>query len=254
MKNPQSWLRRTARTNSIRLFVVTAVTAMVLTAAFWKPVARSGAFQGREQLSGRILIENRTQSIEVVSAERSESSVHISLKNNSNKAVDGLQMRLGDVAVQTEFLDTDITFPAGSVHEETYPNQQDSTNRGITILCVTFEDGSSEGDQKYLKQIRDKRFGETMQTQRALVLINQALTRSNVNIDNLEKLNRDISSLPVRDDDYSDNYDILLGLQDRRALLISQIESVRRRQAVAGTSGAHDLIELKQRLNRNIKQ
>lgn len=254
MKHLHSWIRRTARTNSIRLLVGSAVTAMVLTAAFWKPAARSGAFQGREQLSGRILVENKTQSIEVVSAERSEGSVHISLKNNSNKAVDGLQIRVGDVAVQTEFLDTDITFPAGSLHEETYPTQQDSTNRGITILCVTFEDGSSEGHQKYIKQIKDTRFGETMQTQRALVLIDQALTRSNVNIDNLEKLNRDISSLPVRDDDYRDNYDILLGLQDRRALLVSQIEGVRRRQALAGTSVAHDLIELKQRLNRNIKQ
>jgi hypothetical protein len=231
-----------------------AVTALVLTAAFWKPAARSGAFQGREQLSGKIQIENRTQSIEVVSAERREGSVHISLKNNSNSAVDGLQMRVGDVAVETEFLDTDITFPAGSTHEETYPTQQDSTNRGIAILCATFEDGSSEGHPKYVKQIKDKRFGETMQTQRALVLIDQALTRSNVDTDNVEKLIRDISSLPVRDDDHNDNYDILLGLQDRKTLLLSQIEGVHRRQALTGTSGAQDLIKLKQRLNRNIKQ
>ena len=252
MRNLHARLQRFGGTNSLGLLIIIAVSVPLLSAAFWMPAVPPAALKGATgQLSRQIQIDNKTQSVEVISSERDEGSVHISLRNNSSKSVDGLQVRVGDVAVQTEFLGSDSTFPAGSVHEETYPIQQDSKNRGITVLCVTFADGSSEGQRKYIKQIEDKRFGERTQTRRALVLIDQALTRSNVNTDTLEKLKRDISSLPVSD---NDNNDIVLGLQDRRSLLISQIEGVLRKQALAGTSGPQELIALKQHLNRSIKQ
>lgn len=219
---------------------------------FWMPAARPTPQQGAlVQPNRAILVTNKTQSIEVVTAERDEASVHLVLRNKSNRPVDGLQVRVGDVAVQTEFLGSDNTFLPGSLHEENYPTQQDSRNRGIAVLCVIFEDGSSEGAPKYIKQIEDSRLGEKTQTGRALLLIDRALARSNVNDKALEKLLGDISSLPVRES-ANDNNDFVLGLQDRKAQLISQMEGIRKSQGV-GTAGPQELLALKARLNRSIK-
>jgi hypothetical protein len=246
-------LGRFGGTNSLGVLSLIAVIAVILGIGFLKPAAVTADREAQREVNKKIQVDNKTQSLEVISAETSEGWVHISLRNNSKKSVDGLQVRVGDVAVQTEFLGTDITFQAGSVFAERYPTQQDSNNRGVTILCVVFDDGSSEGQPKYIKQIDDTRLGARTQTRRALSLIDQALARSNVNTETLEKLKTDISSLPVRDND-DDNNDIVAGLQNRRAQLISQIEGVRSAQAMVGTNGPQELIALKQHLNRSIKQ
>lgn len=246
-------LRRFGRINSMGLLLGLALVAgAVFLGAGFHPAAQPAAREVPSHLNQRIQIENKTQSIEVVRAETNETSVHISLRNNSNKSVDGLQTRIGNVAIQTEFLGAGVTFPAGSVHEATFPIQADMDKRPVTLLCVTFEDGSSEGDPKYIRQIENKRLGERIQTKRALLLIDQALSRSEVNAETLESLKRDISVLPVRLSGNANN-DIALGLQDRKSFLISQIEGLSRKQGLA-IGVAQELITLKQHLNRSIKQ
>jgi hypothetical protein len=227
--------------------------AAFVSSTFWMPASHPIAQQGKlVQPNGAIQVANRTRSIQVVTAERDETSIHVVLENTSNKAVEGLQVRVGDVAIQTEFQGADIAFSPGSVHEETYPIQQDSRNRGVTVLCVVFADGSSEGAPKYIKQIEDTRFGEKTQTRRALLLIDKALAHSNINAEVLENLKRDVSSLRDREND-NDNDDVVVGLKDRRAQLISQIEAVLNSQTLVSTSGPQELINLKARLNRQIK-
>jgi len=159
------------------LGLIVIAGAAFVSSAFWMPADRHTAQQGPlAQPKRAIHVTNKTQSIEVVTAERDQSSIRLVLRNNSNKSVDGLQVRVGDVAIQTEFLGTDVTFPPGSLHEENYPTQQDSRNRGVIVLCVVFEDGSSEGVPKHIKQIENNRLGEKKQTRRALLLIDKAFT------------------------------------------------------------------------------
>jgi len=244
---------RLSRFQGIVPTLIIIAGAAFVSSAFWSRGSRPTAQGALVQPNGAIQVANRTRSIQVVTAERNESSIHIILRNNSNKAVDGLQVRVGDVAIQTEFQGTDFTFPSGSVHEENYPTQQDSRNSGVVVLCAVFEDGSSEGAPKYIKQIEDTRFGEKIQTERALLLIDKALTHSNINSEVLDNLKRDLSSLPDRESD-TDNDDIVVGLKDRRAQLISHIESIRGSQAVVNTSDPQELINLKARLNRSIKR
>lgn len=246
-------LGRFGGTNSPGVLSLIAVVAVILGIGFLKPAALTAERGTQREVNKKIQVDNKTQSLEVISAEISEGWVHISLRNNSKKSVDGLQVRVGDAAVQTEFLGSDITFPAGSVFAERYPTQEDSRNRGVTILCVVFEDGSSEGQPKYIKQIEDKRLGEMRQTHRALLLIDQALARSNVNTEALGKLSSAISSLPVKDSD-NDNNDIMLGLQDRKALLMSQIEGVRRKQALGNIDAPAELMTLKQYYERSARR
>lgn len=251
MKNLYARLPRFKRTFTISLLII--IGAFV-SSGFWMPAARHTAQQGPLAQSKRAIhVTNKTQSIEVVTAERDQSSIRLVLRNISNKSVDGLQVRVGDVAIQTEFLGTDFTFPPGSLHEENYPTQQDSRNRGVIVLCVVFEDGSSEGVPKYIKQIENNRLGEKTQTRRALLLIDKALAHSNINAEVLENLKREVSSLPDRDND-NDNDDIVSGLKHRRAQLISQIEGIRRSQALDRTSGPQELINLKARLKRSMKE
>jgi hypothetical protein len=251
MRNLPVALRRINGTYTIGFLLIFGALA---SSAFWMPSAHRITAQQATgvQPNRAILVANRTQSIEVVTAERDESSVHLVLRNNSYRSVDGLQVRVGDVTIQTEFLGTDFTFPPGGLHEENYPTQTEARNRGVTLLCVMFEDGSSEGDAKYIKQIEDTRLGEMTQTRRALLLIDKALAHSNINAEVLENLKREISLLPDRDSD-NDNDDVLGGLQNKKAQLISQIEGIRSSQALVSTSGPQELIDLKARLNRSIK-
>src|SRR6185369_4260618 len=155
MRNLYVRLQRLSGTYTLGL--LTLVSAALVGSAFWVTRARPAGSGGSVQDQKAIQVNNRTRSIEVVKADREDDSIHIILRNKSTQPINGLQVRVGDVAVQTEFLGTDITFPPGGLHEEQYPTQQDSKNRGVTILCVLFEDGSSEGVSTYIKQIEDTR-------------------------------------------------------------------------------------------------
>lgn len=199
-------------------------------------------------------VHNKTASVEIVSAAKEKDTVRVSLRNNSGKFIDGLQARVGSVTVQTEFAGSGVTFPPGAIHEEVYPGQRDVDQRGFTVLCVVFEDDSADGEPKYVKQIKDKRYGARLQTQRALSLIDDLLASAEADTPaGLEKLEAQTSSLPEQHEGAA-NDDILLGLKDGKASIIHQIQTVQRKQqARRAVKVSEELTSLKQQFARSIK-
>ena len=185
-----------------------------------------------KQLSSQdaVQIVNETRLLEVAKAEPKADSINLVLKNNHTKYITGFQIRIGQVTVQSEFIGSDEVFPPGTVYEKQYPVEEKSSRASITVLAVIFEDGSSDGNPQYIKQIKDKRLGEKTQIKRAIPLLQKGSEASEGDpAEALRQLRADISSLAVKDKEYlSDDY--ALGLHDRKALLLRQLERLQHKQ------------------------
>lgn len=222
MLHPQKLLKKLSYLNVIFVF-----TCLILTGAVLWPDVRHTSQKGSSYR-----FNNETRSLEVVELEREGDSIHLILKNVSSKSITGVQVQLGRVTIQSEFLGGDETFLAGALHERYYPLQEGMDREGINILAAVFDDGSSEGNPEAVRQIKDKRLGEKTQLRRVLPLVQQAIEAPDADAPAaLDRLRTDILGLQVeRGNGLSDDFS--LGLHDRKLLLLQQLDTLRRDQQV----------------------
>lgn len=175
--------------------------------------------------------ENTSQALEVISTARVEDRVKLALKNVSKKTITGYQLSIGESRVQIEFLDADepsqqALAPEG-VYEEWYKLSPNTADIKITILAVVFDDGKSEGDERFIKEIKDVRHGKRLQLARIIPLIRKAEVAQDMDTAAaLEDLEIQITALPeFKDATLSGN--VQLGLQNGREFILNKIRALK---------------------------
>lgn len=184
-----------------------------------------------EELRERLKVEdlqvnNKTRALEIVSIEKvvDRGDFRVTLRNGYDKKVTGFQVNVGTVRTGTELImsgkDRYFISPGGT-YTRVYATQVGLDKLGITVLCVVFEDGSSDGERKYIQEIKQWRLGMRMARERVLPLLRAAKNSSDP--ERLDKLEFQISELPtVQEDGLPDN--VKAGLHAESKRILSEID------------------------------
>lgn len=174
----------------------------------------------KEQIRQESLkVQNKTTGITVVSMEMVGDSLNLKLRNDYGKIVTSYELGIGAVTIHTECLtgaDHNDVFLPGTERIEYSSVQPDMDKLGVRVLAAIFEDGSADGDQQYVREMREYRKGMRMQRERSVVLLS---TLVNLDSDQIQTAlgNFETESPPVSEEQQKQlPYFVRRGLGDER--------------------------------------
>jgi predicted outer membrane protein len=148
-------------------------------------------------------------------------NVILTLRNDSNKTITAFSWSSSEVIYRSEMVGSENTIAPGATKEKTcsLPSPA-SSEKGITILAVVYEDGTSDGVAKFVKQILDERAGTQAQLSRILPLFRDALAtpQGKSLMKKRESIKLKLEQLPEDEDGQSLEFRIGLHNEKERAL------------------------------------
>ncbi|HEX8136300.1 MAG TPA: hypothetical protein VF544_01795 [Pyrinomonadaceae bacterium] len=200
-------------------------------------------------------VENRTQTLQVISIEPKGGDYLLSLKNGSDKSINGYSLAIGPRGI----LDADLTtvgraIAPGASFTERIPaanlrssSTGDSLQPTITIMAVLFEDSTSEGDSSAIDRHKARRAGAKGQLDTILPLIKATLDTPDSELPAaLEKLKARVASLPEMPD-HGRPPAFTSGLKGAKQDTLMMLQNLQ-----AGPGIRAELIEIKEKLERRI--
>jgi hypothetical protein len=215
------------------LFSILVLLGVVLAS---QPSGKSTRLQNKEQEGSIKPIEraedlriiNKTSGFSVVEIKKiSDTVFEITYKNDYSKTITGFEVAMGGMRVQTELIlggDEQQFISPGNTFAKAYAAQEGMDRDGIQILAVVFDDGSSDGDTRYIKEITDYRLGMKTERERGLALLEKVINSKNQSISiALEELETHLSStIPsTQQDSRLDN--VGLGIRNERRRMLDDI-------------------------------
>lgn len=150
-----------------------------------------------------------------------------SLRNDSNKAITAISLSSSGVNYRSDMIDSDdLMAPRATRTERCGLPSTTRPEKGITVLAVVYEDGTSEGEFKFIKQILDARAGTQAQLARILPLFREILaTPGNIRLmQKKEAVKLQLEQLPEEEEGKSIEY--RLGLHDTKELAIDKLKQL----------------------------
>jgi hypothetical protein len=183
-------------------------------------------------------LTNKTTGLQVVEIKKlSDKMLELTFKNEYNKSITGFEVSVGGMRVQTELIlggDEQQFISPGSTFEKAYAAQEGLDRAGIQILGVVFEDGTSDGDLRAIKEITDYRLGMKTERQRVLALLNKVIAADNQKISiGLEELEADIYSSVSLNQQDSKLDNVGLGIRNERRRMLEEIRILRAKHQYA---------------------
>lgn len=123
-----------------------------------------------------IKITNRTSAFHIESVEKvAGGNIKLKLKNGYNNIITAYQVSFGSTTTTTDHLNNPnmIGIKPGEVIEHLEPIEVDPHlyKKGLVILAVILDDGSSDGNSQSVREINEHRLGQMMQIERAHELL-----------------------------------------------------------------------------------
>jgi len=173
-------------------------------------------------------IINKTSAFSILEIKKiSDNLFEITYKNNYSKTITGFEVSIGGMRIQTELIlggDEQQFISSGNTFQKAYAAQEGLDRDGIQILAVVFDDGSSDGDTRYIKEITDYRLGMKTERQRVLALLEQVITFKNQDISTaLGELEANISSTAPSTQQESRLDNVQLGIRNERRRMLDEI-------------------------------
>jgi hypothetical protein len=121
-----------------------------------------------------------------------------------------------------------------------------SPDKGIIILAVVYEDGTSDGDLKFIKQIFDVRAGTQAQIARILPIFRDALAtpKNMILVQKQEAMKLELEQIPEEEEE-GQSFEFRRGLHDEKERAMNnlkQLEEVERERGEDITRKALSLI------------
>lgn len=152
------------------LIVLTTLCLAVFGTGSWLSHAR----RGKQEINPPVA--NQTNAIEVVGVKVLDGSLQLSIRNSGSKNITWYKLLIGDMGLEAEFTyASQPVIAPGEVYTEQFPTNTGLATKGVSVLSVLFEDGTSEGDQQLVKKIKERRQGEKAQLTRFLNLLGTIL-------------------------------------------------------------------------------
>ena len=177
------------------------------------------------------LIPNLT----VVKVKAQKYNALLLLRNDSNKAVTAISLTSSGVNYRSEMIGTDEIVAPGAMYlfQCGLPSSS-SPEKGITIRAVVYEDGASEGEPEFIRQIVDTRAGTQVQLARILSLLNDlSRTSSSVSFNQKKQSLKDrFRQLPETEERKS--FEFGVGLHDVKESVIHKLNQLEKIQQEKG--------------------
>jgi hypothetical protein len=140
-------------------------------------------------------IINKTSTLEVLSVQPTGNNMQvILLKNASSKPLNGYAVAASNGRITKDISSGDRVIAPGQSDELEIPI--DLTRPDITILAAMFADGSIEGDEPVVVELREWRLALKKQLSRSLLVLDATLTSPDVDAEKaLDRLESQFSSL-----------------------------------------------------------
>lgn len=115
-------------------------------------------------------------SLAIADVEVQKYFIVLTLRNDSNRVITAFELYDSGAILRAEMISSDRVMAPGTTTTKLcgLPSPT-SPEKGITVLAVVYEDGTSEGDAKFVKQIFDARAGTQAQLTRILPIFRDAL-------------------------------------------------------------------------------
>jgi hypothetical protein len=161
--------RRFLQSSVILFAALTSFGALYLSGNGWisenasRTKAQSKLEQGTNSL---VKIENKVKLIEVISSEKTDKSVQLNIKNNSNKVIKAFVLQKNEGQKSFVQLSDENNLTPGKTHLETFRLLPSDTQQKASILAVVFEDNTGQGDPIVIQELLDMRLGEQIQNER----------------------------------------------------------------------------------------
>ncbi len=209
-------------------------------------------YQRKEKLRvGTIAVENRTNSLEVVSVDKAidQGFIVLALRNRYPRPITGYKFSVGDSIEYAERLNSKWVEPGGEA-KEILPLQLGLDVKGIKILAVIFDDESTDGDPQFVREINDRREGARIQRRRSVRQLKEVI--NSVDFDLVSALSSLESELaPLSADQSRDlSADKVAGINSERYIVLQELNRISMPSAERAASG----IELKSSApDRNVR-
>jgi hypothetical protein len=205
-----------------------------------------GGRPSRSQSSTKsdIKVINKTATLEVLSVRPTDHNLQaIVLKNVSSKPLNGYSVAVGNGRITIDISSGDRVIPPGQTDELEIPI--DLIRPDITILAAMFADGSIEGDEAVVAELREWRFALKKQLSRSLSALDATLESPDVNAEKaLDRLESQFSSLDP---------DSVIESRIAGDTLNTEIQILREnRQRQGALKQRQRLLDLKARIERRI--
>jgi hypothetical protein len=199
-----------------------------------------------------IKVVNKTATLQIVSVDRTPNGhVHLLLKNVSSKNLNGYEVSVGAQGrITTDTSSGDRVISPGTTDELEVPVE--SAPSSLTILAAMFADGSIEGDEATVIELKQWRSGLKRQLIRALGVLETTLELPDVNTpEALDRLESQLSSLSTESSPAQPR--AASGSRDAKDNLITNVQILRQRLQRQGAPRQRErLLELKERIERRI--
>ncbi len=203
----------------IALFAV-VVSLIAITMLTFTVLKRNA--QGQQEQPERVTelpqIANKTFSLQVINYKIIDNESHFLLKNVSKKDINAFYVTIlsnGDgTTYQVELLYSDIKTEISPDEDFTFraPLEEVIRYKNFSLHAVLFADGTSEGEQSYIQEIKEVREGEKIQLIKGLRWINEITSSPNIEFSSgFTNLNQKISSLYITDKTKSQAFNSGLG-------------------------------------------
>ncbi len=151
-------------------------------------------------------------------------AVSLSIRNDYDKIITAFAVSSSGVITRSELIDSDELFRPGVTKTKLYELPSSTLPQDGTIIqAALFEDGTSAGNPKIIKQIRDARAGNKAQTDRIVPIL--ILDERNGDLrQELEKRKSRISELPDQEDGRS--FEFNAALQDAKHLAMMKVDEL----------------------------
>jgi len=189
----------------------------------------------RPQLSNK----SKTSALEIVKIEvRNDiEAAIVTFKNVSSKNINAVRLAYNKGSLQIDFLGASEPerqrLGPGTTYQETLPLTNASEEFEVSVLAVTFDDKSSDGDPESIKQIIDARRGFTKEMKRLRPLLEAAIASPDGDSSTiLDRLKSQVEALPLEKSD--DSSDFRQGQTEARQDFLYEVQFLKERQAATG--------------------
>ena len=246
---PESTVSTTNRTpkRQPRKWIVPACAAVLACAAVVLATVGSSRFNSK---TPQIQLVNDTGALALVAQEVIDGRMRLQFKNISAKALNGFVLGLPKLRqIELDTTPGDRVIVPGEVQDIEIPGPAPST---ITILAVMYADGSLEGDEITVAQLRDRRSALKAELKRILGLVVAEARSRDADIPGaFDRLESAMSKLPSPvADAHTPQANAQRGAKDDVASLLELMRH--RHERNAHLNQRELILELKERIERRI--
>jgi hypothetical protein len=181
--------------------------------------------------------------LSIVEVKVKAQDVLLTLRNDSNKVITAISLSSSGVNYRSEMIGTDQVIAPGTLDTELcgLPSPT-SQEKGITILAVVYEDGTSDGDAKFVRQIFDARAGTQAQLARILPLFRDVLAtpKSMRLMQKREAMKLKLEQLP--EEEQGKSFEFRMGLHDAKELAIDKLKQLEQIEQEKGEYAARQVL------------